>query len=376
MRSWRLYFREMDWWLATGAALLVSIGLAVLYSTTVGQDQKNSGIFFKQLILTVAGVVVFVVVSTTDYHSWRAGGLVLYIVTFVLLIAVLLIGHTINGSKGWLGLGTWRFQPVEVAKAAVVLMLGAYLSRRARQLTQFRYIIQSFLLVAVLSVLVLLQPDFGSAAVLLILWIGTLLITGIRRKFVLSFVLLALGIFLVSWLWLFKPYQKDRLKIFLFPSAATQSVGYNVRQAIIAVGSGEMYGRGLGQGSQGQLRFLPEASTDFLFAVMGEELGFLGVAVVLALFALMLGRLLFWLWRVRDDFAAFVLLGIILLFSLELFVNAGMNMGIFPVVGIPLPLLSAGGSALIMHLFLLGVAESIARFEKRSGYSMSGVGVI
>lgn len=368
------FIRQFDWLLAVCLTLLIGVGLLMLYSVALGREGGDLSLVTKQFIIAGIGLICFFVFSLIDYQFWRAASIYLYLATLIVLLAVLFFGQTINATQGWFIIGGWQLQPVEFAKFVMVIVLGAFFARRARALGQLMYVNQSFFFMALVAGLVLLQPDFGSAALFFALWLGLLLIIGrVKRRYVII-LFAAMAIMLaIGWLFFFKQYQKDRLTTFLFPEARSAAQSYNVRQAIIAVGAGGITGRGLGQGSQSQLRFLPEAETDFIFAVLAEELGFVGVMLLLGLFAIMYYRLLTLLWRSRNDFTSFIILGTIVLTAVEIFVNAGMTMGIFPVVGIPLPFVSAGGSSLVAHCMLFGVIENIARRERAAGFRFARV---
>lgn len=369
----REFVRQFDWLLFASMIGLMGMGSTVLYSIAVGREGGDLSLVKKQIFVAVVGVALFFIVSSIDYHTWQGLGPYLYVATILVLGLVLVNGQTVNATRGWLSLGGWRVQPVEFAKGVAVIVLAAYFARRARSLGHLTYVLQSVVLVGVMAGLVLLQPDFGSAAIFFALWLFLLLVIGVKRRYVVGLMIFVLVALLSGWLFFFKPYQKERIKTFFFPSDRTAAQSYNVRQAVIAVGAGGLTGRGLGQGSQSQLRFLPEAETDFIFAVLAEELGFVGVLLLLGLFAVLYQRLLALFRRCRDDFGSFILLATIILTLVEVFVNAGMTMGLFPVVGIPLPLVSAGGSSLLAHAILLGVVESIARQERRSGYRLARV---
>lgn len=374
-RGLREFIRQSDWWIFASPVLIIGLSLAVLYSISAVRAGGDLYIFKKQLIVAVIGITAALVVSAFNYRTWQSVNVVLYLGMLVSLVLVLLFGQRIHSTRGWLGLGSLSFQPVEFAKLVLVIVLGGYFARRARELNRLAYLLQSFVLVALPAGLVLLQPDFGSAAILLALWASLLLIIGVKRRYLIGLFVLGVGGFMLGWFFLFAPYQKDRLVSFIFPSERTKSQNYNVRQAIIAIGSGEISGRGLGAGPQSQLRFLPEASTDFIFAVVGEELGFVGVAILLGLLGLWFYRVFRLLFKCRDDFASFILIGGLILMFIEIFVNAGMAMGIVPVVGVPFPLLSAGGSSLLSHLILMGIIAGIARQENAGGYQISRVSV-
>lgn len=369
----RTYFRSFDWLLFIGMLLVIGVGLSALYSISVGRGGEDLFLYQKQLLIGVVGLIAYFIFSLIDYHTWQSTSRWIYIGTLLLLIATLLFGQVINNTRGWIGIGGWVFQPVELAKLVAIIVLAAYFARQARELDRLNNLLQSFILTALFVGLVFLQPDFGSAALILALWLGLVLIIGVRRQYLIGLVLVGLISFSIGWFVLFQPYQKERLKTFIFPNDADSAASYNVRQATIAVGSGQLLGKGLGEGSQSQLRFLPEAETDFIFAVVAEELGFVGVLVLFSFFAAIYYRLFMLLMRASDWFASFFILGAILLLSVEIFINAAMAMGMFPVVGIPFPFVSAGGSSLLVHMVLFGILQNIARTESSRGYQLSGV---
>ncbi|MFA7286471.1 MAG: FtsW/RodA/SpoVE family cell cycle protein [Patescibacteria group bacterium] len=363
---------KFDWFLALGIVILLAVSLVTLYSIGAARSDGDFAVFTKQLWVAVLGLGIFIILSAFDFQLWQWLSRWTFLATVLLLFSTLIFGRVINGTRGWLSVAGLQFQPVEIAKFAAVLALASFFSLRARELNRTRNLLQSVTLIGLLVVPVLLQPDFGSAAVLLSLWVGTVLVIGVKRRYLVTLVTVSAVIFGIAWFFLFVPYQRDRIRTFFAPNADT-AASYNVRQATIAVGSGQVFGRGLGQGSQSQLKFLPEVETDFIFAAVAEQLGFAGVVVVFGLMGLIFFRLYILLNRCQDWFGAFFVLGVLVLLTTEVFVNAGMSMGLMPVVGIPFPLLSAGGSALLVHLALFGVVESIARREGSRGYQVSQV---
>jgi rod shape determining protein RodA len=219
--------------------------------------------------------------------------------------------------------------------------------------------IVSFLLLLVFAGLIMAQPDFGSAMILILLWLAMLFFSGYSRKYLIIMFLVGLIFAAAGWLFYLKPYQKERIMTFARPERVSLEEGYNVNQAMIAVGSGRFIGRGIGFGSQSQLRFLPESQNDFIFAVIAEELGLLGVALVLTFFSVFFYRSAIIIKRLKDDAGIFFILGAASLIFIEMFINIGMNIGLLPVVGISLPFISYGGSALVSSLILVGIMESI-----------------
>jgi rod shape determining protein RodA len=352
--------RKFDWILFVSVFLLFCLGLAAIYSVGLSQVGEGVNNFRKQLVFGALGFLTLLIVGLSNYSFWRVYARTLQAVSLLALIAVLFFGSVINGTKGWFVLFGLGIQPVELAKIVLIVLLARFFSNRLQQFRAIKHIIVSFLITLSFVGLVMFQPDFGSALVLLGIWFCLLVLTGLERK---HYLMLLVGIVFVasiSWSFFLADYQQQRIKVFLQPTADPMGRGYNVSQAIIAIGSGGVFGRGLGFGSQSQLRFIPESQTDFLFAVIAEELGLFGVVLVLGLFAIIFYRLVVIARRASDDFGLFLVLGITILFFLHVFINIGMNMGIMPVTGISLPFLSYGGSFLLVCFLLLGIVESVA----------------
>jgi len=354
------FVRKFDWYLAVAVFALILMGLAAIYSVALSQEGADFLFVKKQVIALVIGGALFLFLAFSNYRLLRSYGVILYILGLLLLIAVLFFGSTVRGTTGWFSMAGFSFQPVEIMKVFLIIILARYFAQRSRVHIGWREIIISGLITAVPMFLVLLQPDLGSALVLLVIWGSLLIFAKVKLR---DLLILSVGgglSFLAAWTFLFADYQKARLLTFFNPANDPLGEGYNVAQAIIAIGSGGWFGRGLGFGSQSQLKFLPESQTDFIFAVIAEELGFFGVLLVISGFCLVFWRLLRLVKYSADDFASFLLLGIGSVLFFQFVVNAGMNLGLMPVTGIALPFLSYGGSALLMTLILLGIAESIA----------------
>ena len=269
----------------------------------------------------------------------------------------------IRGTRGWFNFGGFSFQPVEAAKVGVILILAYIVYHFGRRYERPLFFFGSGIVTLLVIGLVMLQPDFGSSVIIGSIWFGIMLLIGARRSFLIGFILGVMALSVVAWFFLLHPYQKERVLTFINPDRDPLGQGYNSTQAIIAIGAGKFTGRGLGFGSQSQLRFLPEAQTDFIFTVIGEELGMAGVIALLILYSTILYRLISIVQRANDDFIAVTVSGITILFFVQFFVNVGANIGILPITGVPLPFVSYGGSSIIVNLFLVGVAESMV--EKR-----------
>ena len=284
------------------------------------------------------------------------GLLVLY--SMGILSVVLLWGSTVRGTAGWLHFGFFQVQPVEMAKLTLIIFLASFISKKKTELGEIVRIIVSFVLVFVLVVLVLKQPDLGSALVLSGIWAGMLFVSGIRIKHLILLLVVGMTVIGSSWFFL-APYQKDRVLTVLEPQADPKGSGYNVMQAIVAVGSGGLNGKGIGHGSQSQLNFLPEKHTDFIFSVIAEELGLFGSFLVLFLYGVILYRLKCIALSSQDNFGYLLTVGVMIMLFVQMLVNIGMNIGILPVTGIPLPLLSYGGSSLVTVLAALGLVSGV-----------------
>jgi len=355
----KLHFQKFDWLIFSSVVLLACFGLVEIYSVALGQGGGDFLNFRKQLVFIFGGVGLLVFFSFIDFRFLKSIHRYIYIGAGLILISVLFLGQTIKGTKGWFSVFGLGIQPVEFVKIALIIFLGWFFSNASFKTRPLKYFILSGLSTFFLVFLVLLQPDFGSSLLLIFIWIFMLLITGFDKKYFLIIFLSAAVIFSVAWFLLFKDYQKQRVMTFLQPTQNSLGSGYNSSQAMIAIGSGGLVGRGVGFGSQSQLKFLPEAQTDFIFAVVSEELGFVGSSLMFLFYGILLFRCLFLLNKINDDFAIFFVLGGVGLIFVEMFINIGMNIGIVPVVGIALPFLSYGGSSILANFVIIGIIENI-----------------
>lgn len=358
----------MDKPLLVATLLLTAAGVMVLYATTVKAVGVSTDVDARnQLLFAIVGVVGLVTVTAIDYRLWlRLTGLA-YVSSIILLLIVDVAGKTALGATRWINLGFFQFQPSELAKIVLILVLAKLFSQNYDRLEQPKYLVQSILLTTLPVGLVLAQPDLGTALVLLAIWFMMILVSPVPKGYVLA--LLVAGLLLTPiGLHFLQPYQRDRLTTFINPAADPLGRGFNVVQASIAVGSGQMYGRGLAAGSQSQLNFLPSQHTDFIFAVLAEKLGFVGAVLILALFTLLISRMIIIAYRSRDRFGLFLAVGIATMFLFHVLVNVGMNMGIMPVTGIPLPFISYGGTSLVVALAAIGLVQSIAVRHKKISF--------
>ena len=355
-----LSLRQYDWVLMMLVFVLLVFSFASIYSIDLSRGEKL--IYFPmQFLAFCIGTVMFVVASRMHVTFYRIMSKSIYLSALILVTLVLFFGETVRGTTGWFRVGGLSFQPAEFAKFALILMMGFLVSIQKRRFDKLQFVVLSGLITSVLIFLILLQPDLGSALVLSAIWFGTLILSGIKKRYIFGLIAVLFISFFVGWNFLFKDYQKDRLLTFLKPQEDLLNAGYNVNQSIIAIGGGKFFGQGLGFGSQSQLYFLPEAQTDFIFSVIGEELGFIGVFVILSVYLYIFLRLIRIARQCNDDFGSYLVLGIVILFFVQVVFNIGATTGLLPVTGLTLPFLSYGGSSLIINLILIGIAESVAR---------------
>lgn len=357
--------RYLDLILPLSVFILITIGLVSLYSIDLSQGSELR-YFTTQTIALLLGAGVATLAASFHATRYQAASRFIYLVALLLLAAVLFFGVTIRGTTGWFRFFGFSFQPAEFAKVGLILMLGRLIHKSGRQFNSPKFLISSAALTFAIIGLIMLQPDLGSSLVLGGIWFGLLFLAGIKKRYIFGLIAILVVTATVGWFFLLQDYQKDRVLTFVNPERDPLGSGYNVTQSVIAIGAGQFFGRGLGQGSQSQLHFIPEAQTDFIIAVIGEELGFFGLILILFLYGLIVYRLIRIASRARDDFAAYTVMGIACLFFLQLIINLGGATGILPVTGVTLPFLSYGGSSLIINLLLIGIAESIARSTEMS----------
>lgn len=359
-------FKNFDWILFFSVILLCLLGLAAIYSVALSKTEADFFNFEKQIASLIIGVILIFIIASSNYRLLKNYTRLIYLIGFILLIGVLFLGETIRGTTGWFAVGPLNFQPAEIAKICLLVLTANFLSERSGVHFNTRQFIAISVLGAAYVGLVVLQPDLGSAGILFFLWLGLLIFGKIRKRYLLILFLIFIILGTSAWSFGLQDYQKERVLTFLDQGRDPLGQGYNVTQSVIAIGSGGVFGRGLGFGSQSQLKFLPESQTDFIFAVIAEELGLVGIGLILGLFAIVFWRLFKIAQRAHDDFSLFLVLGVSLLLFIQVGMNAAMNLGMFPVTGITLPFLSYGASSLLVFLVLIGVAQSIAMREVSS----------
>lgn len=362
MRAW-LYERlsHIDWLVVGAASAITFLGIVTMYGFSEG-----GGFGERQMIWLAISFVVFLVASQFEYRVLRRTGVVVGIfgITLLLLVLVTVLGNVVKGAQSWFSLGFASFQPTDLAKLALIFLLAKYLAKRHVEIAHIRHIIVSGIYALIPTILVLMQPDLGSALVLSGIWFCLVLVSGISKKHLALVLGGAFTVFVLAWLFVLAPYQKDRIKTFIDPLSDIRGSGYNVYQSQIAIGSGGWFGKGVGFGTQSRLEFLPEHQTDFIFAAYSEEWGFVGVLVLLSLFLVLIWRLLAIALVSATNFELFCILGILFFFLIHIVVNVGMNLGIMPVTGIPLPFMSYGGSHLLTEWLALGVIMGMRKYER------------
>jgi rod shape determining protein RodA len=351
--------RRLDWSLLTAAILLAAIGLAALYSLGMNVDHPDMSRVTHQAAAMGIGLVVLFIVAYLDYRFWWNATWVLYGLGALLLMAVLFLGVTIRGTRGWFVVLGQTFQPVEFARIALVLVFSRFFAFRLDGRRRLQTVLLSAALLGIYVGLLFLQPEFGYAALFLVVWAAYILLARLPRWQILLMAIVLIIVSICTWFFILNTTQKSRIIGFVHPSGDTQGQNYNVIQSIVAVGSGQVFGRGLGLGSQSQLNFLPEQTTDFIFAVIAEELGFIGTILVLGTFALLFTRMYLGIRRAHDTYSALLLTGFLATLFAQMIVNIGMNIGLLPVTGIPLPFMSYGGSALLGNFLVIGIIESV-----------------
>ncbi|MBL7058344.1 rod shape-determining protein RodA [Patescibacteria group bacterium] len=362
------FLKSFDWILFSGIFLLSIIGIIEIYSVALGQGTDEALMNFKKQVgfFILGCLLLFIFAYLIKFELLKSNANYIYFGAIFILIVVLLVGTEVRGTKGWYNFGIFGVQPVEFVKIALLIILAKFLSRITQNKISFKHFIYSGLFVIVLVVLVLLQPDFGSASILLAVWFFLLVASGLKKRYIVFLIVAMAALAWVGWSFYFKPYQKQRILTFMNAGEDSLDQGYNVTQAMIAVGSGQLYGRGIGFGSQSQLKFLPESQNDFIFAVIAEELGFFGVVFVISLFMIFFVRCYVNIRKIDDRFGIYFIIGSVILIFIEMFINIGMNLGIVPVVGISLPFISYGGSSMIANLVLIGIIENVIIRSKKA----------
>jgi len=357
-----------DWTLIIPAISLALIG--ILTMSTFGQGASLAS---RQSLWLIIAIGVYFALAFLDTRVIRRTAFVVsvYAIAGVLLVSLLLFAEPVMGARAWFSFGSVSFQPADFAKFALIALLAKYLSRRHVEIGDYRHILVSGMYAFTFTLLILVEPDMGNAIIFSALWLGMMLVSGISKKHLAILGLMAILVASILWFEGLKPYQRTRIISFVNPAADIQGSGYNAYQAKIAVGSGGLFGKGIGYGTQSKLRFLPEYQTDFIFAAFAEEWGFVGVVLLLSLYALLFWRLIQIARTAAINFDAFFTLGVLILFSAHLTIHIGISLGLLPVTGTTIPFMSSGGSHLVLEFAMLGIVTSLARYGRSATRDLS-----
>ncbi len=351
-------FRTLDWNFVGTALILAGIGCMLVYSATYFNDPELA-IFKKQLLWLSIGLLLMILFLAVDYHVLFDIAPILYAIGIALLVYLLIWGKVTAHVRSWIHIGSFQFQPAEFMKVFTALMLAKFFDSNDRAYLNLRSFFLAMGLVMLPVALIIVQPDFGTAATFFPLVAVVMFFGGIRFR-VWLVMLLILAILLPSaWVFLLKPYQKERIATFLNPARDPLGSGYQVMQAKIAIGSGGIHGKGFKQGTQAALGYLPARHTDFIFAVLGEEWGFIGVTIVLALYLYLIMQAMAFAKAARDRGGTFLVICIISFFVFHVLINVSMQIGVLPTTGIPLPLISYGGSSTMMFMIGIGLIANV-----------------
>ncbi len=353
-------FFSVDWILFFAIIPILAAGLVTMNAFT-----EKSAYSLRQFIWIIVSFAVFFALSRIDFRFLKRTRVivVLFSLACTLLALLFVVGHISKGAASWFRFGGISFEPSDPAQIILILILAKYFSRRHIEIRNIRHIITSGVYSLIIFFLILIQPDLGAAIVIFCIWFGMVLVSGISKKHILAVVLIGAAAFGGLWGYVLKPYQKDRVKTFVNPLADIHGAGYNANQSTIAVGSGQVLGKGIGYGTQSKLNFLPEYRTDFIFAAFAEEWGFVGVIILFLLYLLVIIRVLISAMHGSTNFEILFGVGIAIFLSAHFIINVGMNIGILPVTGVTIPFMSYGGSHLITEFTALGILMGMRRYR-------------
>lgn len=362
--------KNVNWYIPLATLLLIVIGIFALSSAVELNKVDSTGmqLLQKQIISVILGFLLIIIIQFVDYHLFADLSDIIYLSTIGILGIIQIVGLTVSGGKRWINLGPVNFQPSELAKIMMIIVLAAIIDDNKDDLKYLTGFIKPFIYVLIPFFLIILQSDLGTALVLMVIFIGMLYAGGANPRFMLIIFgggFLLLLILIVSHLLydtpliFLKEYQLNRLIVFIKPGIDPSGSGYNIIQSKIALGSGQLFGKGLFSGTQNQLRFLPEKHTDFIFSVIGEEFGFIGVIIVILLYLLILWQIFNVAKNARDNYGYLVAVGVGTMLFFHIIENIGMTMGLMPITGLPLPFISYGGSSMVTSLTAIGLVINV-----------------
>ncbi len=352
---------KIDWIMFSSVLVISFLGLLTM-SSFVSDDKYLE----KQLIWLVISIIIFFILSYIDYRFLNKTNIVatMFLISLFLLFVLFVVGHTAKGAESWFKFGGMSFQPSDPIKIVLIILLAKYFSRRHVEIANIRHILVSGIYAFSIFILVFLQPDFGSALIIFLIWFGMTLVSGISKKHLLLVFLLGTVAFSFFWFYALKDYQKNRIMNFLHPLADIRGSGYNAYQSTIAVGSGQILGKGIGYGTQSKLSFLPEYKTDFIFSAYAEEWGLVGVGILFLFFGILIWRIIANAYYGATNFEILFGLGLAILFMSHFVVNVGMTLGLMPVTGITFPFMSYGGTNLLSSFIGLGILMGMRRYRR------------
>jgi rod shape determining protein RodA len=362
-------FLALDWVMILAILPIIGAGLVTMNAFT-----GASVLFDKQVVWVCVSFIVFFVLSFFDFRFLKRTGVLvgLFLVSVGSLLFLLILADVTKGAQSWFSFGGISFEPSDPIKLVLIAILAKYFSRRHIEIANIRHILVSGFYSFVFFVAILLQPDFGSALIIFLIWFGMVLVSGISKKHLALVFFVGTVAFSGLWFYVFEDYQKHRIINFIHPLSDIRGTGYNAYQSTIAVGSGEVLGKGVGFGTQSRLKFLPEYETDFIFAAFAEEWGFFGVIMLFGFYGVVVWRILLHASRGSTNFETLFGIGLSVFFMSHFFVNVGMNIGLLPVTGITLPFMSYGGTHLLTEFTGLGVLMGMSRYRRLSQKDLSG----
>lgn len=361
MRFFRTFVTTIDIWLVSAIVFISFLGLGTMFTF-----EESNAYFEKQIIWIVIALVALFLAIIPDYRFLRTGNTTffLYLAVVIMLAFVLVLGATVKGAQTHFHFSLFSLQPSDPAKLILIAVLAKYFSKRHEVISDFRHILVSGTYALILFVLVFVQPDFGSGIILFLIWFGMVLVAGISFRHLALVTLSLIIAFIALWHFTLHDYQKLRILNFLHPLADIHGTGYNAYQSTIAVGSGRVWGKGVGYGTQSKLQFLPEYETDFIFAAYAEEWGLVGVIMLFGFYAVVIWRLLYHALRGATNFERLFATGVAIYFTSQFLIHVGMNIGVMPVTGTTVPFLSYGGSHLLTEFVAVGIVIAMGKYTK------------
>jgi len=359
--------QNMDWVLFVAIIPIVGAGFVTMNSFV------SSNVYFqRQSVWLIVSIIIFFIFSNIDFKFLRRTSVIVWLfgISVGLLTSLFLVGSVWKGAKSWLSFGALSFQPAEFVKLILIILLAKYFSRRYVEIKNIRHILVSGAYSGILFLLILVQPDFGSAIIIFLIWFGMVMVSGISKKHLAILSLIAISGVAFLWVSVFQDYQKDRILSFIHPLEDIQGAGYNAYQSTVTVGSGQLWGKGLGYGTQSRLRFLPEYQTDFIFAAFSEEWGFIGSMILFIAYGIVIWRILLNAMYGATNFETFYGIGLSILLMSHMIIHIGMNIGLLPVTGITVPFMSYGGSHLLVTFAGLGILMGMRRYSRATHKSV------